>query len=83
MLQGIHDALLLPVTSAGYAAQRSSGLAASLAAPELGVATAIVLLLGRAYLLSQAESITEQIQEFSVRLINALIDRPDVRLGHR
>ena len=33
--------------------------------------------------LSQAESITEQIQEFSVRLINALIDRPDVRLGHR
>ena len=29
------------------------------------------------------EAIIEQIREFSARLINALIDRPDVRLGHR
>ena len=34
-------------------------------------------------IVSQAESITEQVREFSARLINALIDRPDVRLGHR
>jgi hypothetical protein len=27
--------------------------------------------------------IIEQVDEFSVRLVNALIDRPDVRLGHR
>jgi len=32
---------------------------------------------------AQAETIIEQIDEFSVRVINALIDRPDVRLGHR
>jgi hypothetical protein len=32
---------------------------------------------------SQSEMIIEQVDEFSVRLVNALIDRPDVRLGHR
>jgi hypothetical protein len=41
------------------------------------------LLLAHAYLASQAESIVEQMDELSARLINALIDRPDVRLGHR
>jgi hypothetical protein len=39
--------------------------------------------LAHAYLASQAEAIVEQMDELSVRLINALIDRPDVRLGHR
>lgn len=48
-----------------------------------GLSVAVVLILGRSYLVSQAESITEQVREFSARLINALIDRPDVRLGHR
>jgi biopolymer transport protein ExbB/TolQ len=49
----------------------------------LGLVVAAVLVLGRAYLVSQAEAISEQLREFSARLINALIDRPDVRLGHR
>ena len=48
-----------------------------------GLAVAVVLTLGRGYIVSQSESITEEIREFSARLINALIDRPDVRLGHR
>jgi biopolymer transport protein ExbB len=48
-----------------------------------GLIVAAALTLGRAYIVSQSESITEQIREFSARLINALIDRPDVRLGHR
>jgi hypothetical protein len=42
-----------------------------------------VLTIGGGYLVSQSDSITEEIREFSARLINALIDRPDVRLGHR
>jgi len=42
-----------------------------------------VLVIGRAYLVSQAEALTEQLHEFSARLVNALLDRPDVRLGHR
>ena len=60
-----------------------SGLAHALNPFAFGVGVAIVLTLGRGYLVSQSESITEQIHEFSARLINALIDRPDVRLGHR
>ena len=48
-----------------------------------GLAVAIVLVLGRAYLVSQADGLTEDVREFSARLITALIDRPDVRLGHR
>jgi biopolymer transport protein ExbB/TolQ len=58
-------------------------LATSLRPSELGLLVAVVLLLAHAYLVSQAEAIVEQMDELSVRLINALIDRPDVRLGHR
>jgi biopolymer transport protein ExbB/TolQ len=50
---------------------------------ELGIIIGVVLIAGRSYLVSQSEVIIEQIREFSARLINALIDRPDVRLGHR
>ena len=50
---------------------------------ELGLIVAAALALANAYLESQAELIVEQMDELSVRLINALIDRPDVRLGHR
>ncbi len=49
----------------------------------VGVAIAIVLTLAHGYLASQAESITSDIGEFSARLVNALSNRPDVRLGHR
>jgi len=55
----------------------------SLLPTAFGLAVAAILVLGRAYLLSQSESIAEAIREFSARLINALLDRPDVRLGHR
>jgi biopolymer transport protein ExbB len=69
------------------AAERSSKLAAGIAialnATGFGLLVAIPLSVAHAYLVSQSETIIEQIDEFSVRLINALIDRPDVRLGHR
>jgi len=61
----------------------SPGLAAALNPAMLGIAVATVLALGRGYLVSQAESIAGQVAEFSVRLIIALTDLPDVRLGHR
>ncbi|MEJ7810302.1 MAG: MotA/TolQ/ExbB proton channel family protein [Gemmatimonadaceae bacterium] len=69
------------------AAERSARLAAGIAialnATGFGLFTAVPLSVAHAYLVSQAETIIEQVDEFSVRLINALIDRPDVRLGHR
>jgi len=49
----------------------------------IGTLAGAALTLGHAYLVSQFASITEQIEEFSVRLVNALTDRADVRLGHR
>lgn len=86
--------VLLGVLGAVLAVRDS--LAAAPAAPPVGAAlshaltplafglvTAIVLLLGRAYLVSQADGLTEQARELSARLIAALLDQPDVRLGHR
>jgi biopolymer transport protein ExbB/TolQ len=61
----------------------AAGLAGALGPLALALIVALILGIGRAYLVSQSESIIEQIEEFSARLINALIDRPDVRLGHR
>jgi biopolymer transport protein ExbB/TolQ len=67
----------------GSAASLSLGFGRALTPTAFGLAVAAALTLGRGYLVNQAESITEEIREFSARLINALIDRPDVRLGHR
>lgn len=48
-----------------------------------GVGAAIPLVAGHTYLQGQVRTILEQMDEFSARLINALLDRQDVRLGHR
>jgi hypothetical protein len=48
-----------------------------------GALVTACIALVHAYLASQAQSISEQIREYSARLISALIDQPDVRLGHR
>src|SRR6476659_1094394 len=60
------------------AAERSAALAAGIAvalnATGFGLFTAIPLTVAHAYLVSQAEGIIEQVDEFQVRLINALID---------
>jgi len=68
------------VDRAGLLAARS---AVALTPMIFGLATATLLVAARAYLVSQADVITDEVREFSARLINALIDRPDVRLGHR
>ena len=76
-----HEALAAAGT--GASGPLAVGLARAFAPPAAGLTVATILLLGRAYLLSQAEALTEQLHEFSARLVNALLDRPDVRLGHR
>jgi biopolymer transport protein ExbB len=48
-----------------------------------GVLTAIPLIAGHAYLISETQALVAQLEEFAARLVNALIDKPDVRLGHR
>jgi biopolymer transport protein ExbB/TolQ len=69
--------------AAERSARLAAGIAVALNATGFGLFTAVPLSVAHAYLVSQAETIIEQVDEFSVRLINALIDRPDVRLGHR
>ncbi len=76
-----HEAL--SAAGAGSSAPLAAGLARAFAPPAIGLAVATFLVIGRAYLVSQAEALTEQLHEFSARLVNALLDRPDVRLGHR
>jgi biopolymer transport protein ExbB len=82
-VHGFRDALLRSGMGAGNDTRLSAGFAAALTPTTFGLAVGVILTLGRGYLVSQAEAITEEIREFSARLINALIDRPDVRLGHR
>lgn len=77
-LAGFHATLI-----AGGAPSVPEGLAKALPPTIFALGVSSVLILGRGYLLSQAESITEHVHELSARLINALIDQPDVRLGHR
>ena len=71
------------IASAGSNVSASLGFGHALTPTAFGLIVAAMLTLGRGYLVNQSESITEEIREFSARLINALIDRPDVRLGHR
>jgi len=71
--------------AAASAAQRSEklaeGIAIALNATGFGLVTAIPLTVAHSYLAAQSEEIIEQVDEFSVRLINALVERPDVRIG--
>lgn len=82
-IHGVRDALLTAGVGADHDARLAAGFASAMIPAIFGLAVGTMLTLGRGYLISQAESIIEQIREFSARLINALIDRPDVRLGHR
>jgi len=82
-VNGVHDAFLNAPAATDHNIQLWVALAYALTPTTFGLAVATVLTLARGYLWSQAEFITEEVREFSARLINALIDRPDVRLGHR
>ena len=82
-LAGFHRALTAGGAAVNAPSRLSSDLAAAMTPTTLGLTVCALLVLGRSYLVSQSETITEQIHEFSARLINALVDRPAVRLGHR
>lgn len=69
------------VSAAQRADKLAGGIAVALNATGFGLATAIPLTIGHSYLSAQAEQIIEELDEFSVRLINALVARPDVRIA--
>ncbi|MGH7679955.1 MAG: MotA/TolQ/ExbB proton channel family protein [Gemmatimonadaceae bacterium] len=72
----LHDALMNSTPAA---------LAVAFALRPIGIAliAAVPAVVGHALLVSEARKLAAQLEEFSARLLNALVDRPDVRLGHR
>jgi hypothetical protein len=79
---GLADALRLNVEG-GALTSNVQRLASGFRAVELGLGVAAALLLAQGFFTAQAEQVVEQVEELTARLVNALIDRPDVRLGHR
>jgi len=84
-IYGLREAFaaVASASAAERSAKLAAGIAIALNATGFGLLVAIPLSIAHAYLVSQSELIIEQVDEFSVRLVNALIDRPNVRLGHR
>jgi hypothetical protein len=76
---GLTDALRLHFDNVTTGPSIASGLRTL----EHGLAIAAALLLAQAFFSAQAERVVEQVEELTARVVNALIDRPDVRLGHR
>jgi biopolymer transport protein ExbB len=68
------------VSAAQRAEALAGGIAIALNATGFGLATAIPLVIGHSYLAAQTEQILEELDEFSVRLINALSTHSDVRV---
>jgi hypothetical protein len=66
-----------------FASSSSRALDPGMRAIEVGFSVAAGLLLAQGFFTAQAEQVIEQVEELTARLVNALIDRPDVRLGHR
>ena len=81
-IANLHEALTQtagPLSNDAFVA----GIAYALRPLGAGIATAIPLVLGHTFLSNEAQHIVGLLEEFTARLVNALIDRPDVRLGHR
>lgn len=78
-------AVLVGAGGTAGALSQAAGTAAlaSLAPLALGVFVAAGLTVVHAFLANQVDAIIAQVNEFSHRLVNVLLDRPDVRLGHR
>jgi biopolymer transport protein ExbB/TolQ len=79
-LIGLADALRLTYQTGLPSRQL---IAEGMRAVEVGLGVAAGLLLAQGFFSAQAEQVVEQVEELTARLVNALIDRPDVRLGHR
>ena len=70
--------------AAAALSHRATGEAAVAFAPlALGLFVAAGLTVLHAFLANQVDAILAQVTEFSHRLVNVLLERPDVRLGHR
>lgn len=81
-------AALFGAAGTGYALGAALGsgggaVGEALAPLTLGLGIAGALVVVHAIVANQVEALLAQVEEFARRLVNALLDRPDVRLGHR
>jgi biopolymer transport protein ExbB len=79
----LHDSLVAVSTGAVEGDALARALPYAMRPLGAGVTIAIPLVLGHAFVKSVAGTLAQHLSEFSARLINAVLDRPDVRLGHR
>jgi hypothetical protein len=82
-LIGLADGIRIMYESGAVMPSGRHPLASGMRSIEVGFGVAAALLLAQGFFTAQAEQVIEQVEELSARLVNALIDRPDVRLGHR
>jgi biopolymer transport protein ExbB len=82
-IANLHETLTQAASAPNANAAVIMGVVHTLRPLGAGLLTAIPLVAGHAYLVNELRTIVGHLEEFSARLINALIDRPDVRLGHR
>jgi biopolymer transport protein ExbB len=83
LLGGIANLHEMLISSAGSEPRLTSAIAYALRPLGAGILAAIPIIAGHAYLEHEARKMIGQMEELSARLVNALLDRPDVRLGHR
>lgn len=76
-IANLHDALLRS------ASPLPMGVAYALRPLAAGILAAVPFVAGHAYLVAESQKLAGHLEEFASRLINAMVDRPDVRLGHR
>jgi biopolymer transport protein ExbB len=82
-IANLHAALIQAPVGADASRALREGIAYALRPLGAGVLGALPLVAGHAFLVNETEKLVAELEEFSVRLVNALVDRPDVRLGHR
>ncbi len=79
----LHDGLLDAARGGSANVAVLEAVAYSLRPLGAAVLIAIPLQLGHALITNASRRLVEQLEEFGARLVNALVNRPDVRLGHR
>jgi biopolymer transport protein ExbB/TolQ len=83
-LGALREAILAGAAMAdAVGAMRDPAVGRSLGPLIAGLLVAIPMAAIHAALANRAEVVAQRVEEFAVRLVHSLVDRPDVRLGHR
>lgn len=82
-IANLHEAFTGAASAAMMSRALPDAIAYALRPLGVGILTAIPLIAGHALLVHDVDVLTAHLEEFAVRLVNALTQQSDVRLGHR